>query len=176
MPARITIEFYYPTIAEYWTNRYFTSDAWTAAGTTMDALVAAHRPVLFDTAFITKIRVDDGVEDTDNFDTVSVNLAGTYAIAGLNPLPFWNVARVDFDVAGGGRPSRKYLRGILTEQNCNFTALESGLTTLLNTYADAVVATGAIIDPQGNDFVDGVVWPMPAMRQLRRGSKKKVIP
>jgi hypothetical protein len=83
---------------------------------------------------------------------------------------------VDFDVSGGGRPSRKYLRGALLEGDVNFMTLTSAITTPANTFADAIVAIGTIVDPQGNGFLDGVVWPAPQMRQLRRGSKKKITP
>lgn len=178
MPQRITIEHFNPNVGEYWVNRYFTTDAVDAAGDTLDALVAAHVAVHLASVLITKARIDDNVEGTDNFDTVSYNTAGTRSLGSdvQVMLPLFNVARVDFDVSGGGRPSRKYLRGTLIEGEVGFTGLASGLVAALNTYADAVVAIGTICDPQGNLFVDGVVWPYVQMRQLRRGSKKKSTP
>jgi hypothetical protein len=176
MPARIIVEFYDTVSAEYWTNRYFTSDPYTAAGDTIDALVAAHLPMLLNNCILTKVRVDDNVPDTDNFDTVGFNAAGTRTVGADHRYPLFNTVRVDFDVSGGGRPSRKYLRGALLEGDVNFTTLTSAIITPANTFADAIVAIGTIVDPQGNAFLDGVVWPAPQMRQLRRGSKKKITP
>src|SRR5687768_17061270 len=170
MPARIIVEFFNTGTAEYWTNRYFTSDAYTAAGTTIDALVAAHLPMLLNSCILTKVRVDDNVPDTDNFDTVSFNVTGTRAVGSDHMYPLFNTVRIDFDVAGGGRPSRKFLRAALLEGDVNFVTLQAGIITAANTFADAIVAIGTIVDPQGNDFIDGVVWPAPQMRQLRRGS------
>lgn len=176
MPQRITVEFYCSTVGEYWTNRYFTTDAVNAAGDTIDALAAAHISILRANCVLTKVRVDDNIEDTDNYDTVSFNTVGGLTTGGVNTLALFNVARVDFDVAGGGRPSRKYLRGYLTEADANFLGIETANVTQLNTFADAIVAIGTICDPQGALFVDGVVWPFVQMRQLRRGSKKKTTP
>ena len=176
MPSRITIAFYAPTAGQSWTNRYFTTDLWTAGGTTMDALVAAHKPVLTNNMYITNIRIDDNVEDTDNYDTVSVNQLGTQNPAGAELMPLWVTARVDFDVAGGGSPSRKYLRGFLREDLSNFTLLHTGAVTVLETFGNAIVAIGTICDPQGNLFVDAVPYLSPQMRQLKRASKKPVTP
>lgn len=176
MPQRITIEFFNTQTAEYWTNRYFTTDPVNAAGDTIDALVAAHLPMLLNSCLLTKARVDDNVENTDNFDTVSFNSTGTRTVGSDHMYPLFNTVRIDFDVSGGGRPSRKYLRGALLEGDVNFVTLASSIITPANTFADAIVAIGTICDPQGNAFVDGVVWPAPQMRQLRRGSKKKPTP
>lgn len=172
MPQRITVELYMPSQAEYWTNRYFTTDAVNAAGDTIDGLAAAYYAIGWSDIMVTKIRIDDNVENTDNYDTVTFNQFGSNAIGSEQHLPLFNVARVDFDVAGGGRPSRKYLRGLLTESGVTFTSLGSTTLTGLNSFGDAIVALGTICDPQGNLFVDAVPWPAPAMRQLRRGSKK----
>lgn len=176
MPQRITIQMYAPTQMYYWTNRYWTTDAVASAGDTLDALVAAHRLVLRSDFYVHSARIDDGVPNTDNFDTVTYNLAGTVTGDLATTLPFYNTARVDFDVAGGGRPSRKYLRGLLIENDISFVTLAAGAITNMNSYGDAVVAIGTICDPQGNLFVDAVPFPAPQMRQIRRGSKKPVTP
>lgn len=176
MPTRIIIEHYHASSGRRWTNRYFTTDAWTAAGTTMDALVAAHRAIMPTSVIITKVRVDDNVEETNNYDTVAINQAGLVDYSSQEMLPLWNTARVDFDVAGGGSPSRKFLRAVLAESNTNFMQLHPNLITALNTYGDAIVAIGTICDPQGQLFVDAVPWPSPQMRQQNRKKKKKSIP
>src|SRR5690348_14263926 len=113
MPARIIVESYCSLNGRFWTNRYFTTDAWTAAGDTIDALVDAHRNALTADSIITKVRVDDNVENTNNYDTVAFNAAGLLTAKGAALVPLFVVVRVDFDVAGGGSPSRKYMRGLL---------------------------------------------------------------
>lgn len=176
MPNRITIEMFNAQASEYWSNRYFTTAEVDDAGATLDAVVNAHRNILRNNCIVTKVRIDDNTEGTDNFDTVSVNAPGLKTFGSNELLPLFVVARCDFDVSGGGRPSRKYLRGYLLESQINFTTMDSSAVDDLNAFGDAIVAIGTICDPQGSVFVDAVPWPFPAMRQLRRGSKKKTTP
>lgn len=173
---QITIESYYPAFGEYWTNVYHVSAAdIDTAEDAMTPIVNAHKPMLSTGAFITKARVSDMVEGTDIYDTVAYNAAGTRTLPG-DTLPLWMTVRVDFNTAGGGRPSRKYLRGALDENNTTALALSAGLVTAAQTYAAAIVAITGLVDVDGQSFVNGEVWPAPQMRQLRRGSKKKVTP
>jgi hypothetical protein len=176
MPQRVTIQKFNSLTGRFWVNRYLTTALVSAGGATIDGLVAAERAILRSESIITSARIDDNVEETDNYDTVSVNLNGQLTGEGETSMPLFVVARVDFDVAGGGRPSRKYLRHVLTEASSGLTSIAPTIITALNNYAAAVVAVGTICDPQGNLFVDGVVWPYPQMRQLKRASKKKIIP
>lgn len=105
-----------------------------------------------------------------------VPLSGTGARSSSNPMPLFNVFRVDFNV-GGGRPSRKYLRApVLTTDNSS-GALVAGTITFLNTsYITPLVALGTVVDPQGQAFQSGAPYPLVGMRQLRRGSKRKTTP
>lgn len=176
MPSRIIIEFMHGSSLRRWTNRYYCTDAWTAGGATMDALVDAHKGILRADSIITKVRIDDNVANSNNYDTVAYNAAGTVAAATTTLLPLYDVARCDFDVAGGGSPSRKYLRGLLREEDVTFGEVDATIVTALNTYGDAVVAIGSICDPQGNLFVDAVPWPYRQHRQMGRRSKKRVTP
>lgn len=127
-------------------------------------------------SYITKARIDDNVKDTDNYDTVSYNREGEATHSTVELVPLFVVGRVDFDVSGGGSPSRKYLRAVLSEGDISFVSLGATAISRLNAFGDAIVAIGTICDPQGQLFVDAVVWPAPQMRQLRRGSKKKSTP
>lgn len=173
---RVTVEKFAPELAEYWTNRYLVTAANIAAAQAfIDPIVAAERTCLLNTFYVSKARVDDMVPNSDNYDTTSINLVGQRG-GTTGAVPLFVVARVDFDVSGGGRPSRKYLRGVLDKSDVSLLQLNPGVITALNTYADAIVAVGGVCDPQGQTFIDGVPWPAAAMRQLRRGSKKKTTP
>lgn len=178
MPVyRVMVEKHWAALNEFWTNVYYASGASLSdIATVATALVNAERPLYTAACTITKTHVDDMVPDTDVFETIPRNLSGTRTEPTSSHLaPLFVVARVDFAVAGGGRPSRKYLRGVLWETDFNISALESGMLTLLNTYATAVASSGAC-DPQGQDIASGSAKNAPAMRQLRRGSKKKLTP
>lgn len=176
MPQRLTITSFMAAAQEYWTNVYWTTDPVNAAGDTMDAVVAAHQMLLRSDCIITTARIDDAIEDTDNYDTVSYNVAGTLTAGGATMFPLWNTVRVDFDVAGGGRPSRKYMRGVTREDEVSFMNLGADTITNANAYGNAIVAVGTICDPQGNLFVDAVIWPYVQMRQLGRKRRKKSTP
>lgn len=175
MPFRITIEKYMASAAEYWTNIYHApGNDVAAAGVIAAGLVAAELPLYNAGIIITKYRVDDMVEDTDVGHTEVVNAVGTSGQGNVN-MPLFVVVRVDFSTIGGGRPSRKYIRGTLQEDDVTFTSLGASPITRCGIYAAAAIGTGFVdIDQQGiNSYA---VLPFPAMRQLRRGSKKKVAP
>jgi hypothetical protein len=175
MAVRLTVEKFHALSGEFWTNVY-----WLNQPTPDDALthandiVLAERNVTLPEVTFTKIRIDDGIENTEEWTTVVFNVPGLLTGQVGDPLPLFVVARVDFSVAGGGRPSRKYLRGVLTEGTMSFAAIASGLITALQAYANAVAATSAC-DVDGQDIVSGAPHLQPAMRQLRRGSKKNNI-
>lgn len=173
---RLTVEKYHNASAEYWVNRYYVNAADLADATLMsNGIVDAEKALYPNTVVITKSHVDDDVPLTLNYETTIRNLAGIRTAPTGDFLPLFVVARVDFSVAGGGRPSRKYLRGVLFEADTTFNTLGASILTALNTYASSVAASGAC-DPQGQDIIGGSPWNAPAMRQLRRGSKKKLVP
>jgi len=173
---RLHIEKYHALSSEYWVNRYFIDAATLAdAALASNGIVDAEKPLYSPDVVITKSHVDDNVPNTSNYQTTIRNLAGTRTSHAGDRLPLFVVARVDFSVAGGGRPSRKYLRGVFYEMDVSFSSIATLMLTSLNTYASSVAASGAC-DPQGQDIISGAAFLSPAMRQLRRGSKKKVIP
>lgn len=180
MPVyRCHIEKYHPDFGEYWTNVYHIfADNLTAAVPIMDAIVAAERPLYAATTMITKGRCDDGVPNTDAYRTKVYNQLGTrdVSVAG-QPLPLFVTARVDFSVADGGRPCRKYLRGVVREGDSGGVNIvnAANLITQLTAYANAIIAT-AVVDPQGFQLDSGAPMTPLQMRQLRRGRKKKVTP
>ena len=91
-------------------------------------------------------------------------------------LPAYCTARVDFGKAVG-RPCRKYLRINLGEsEQTNGIILAGVVTTITNNYINPLVAMNVVCDDNGDLIINGVVLTPVQMRQLRRGSKRKVGP
>jgi hypothetical protein len=160
---------------EYWTNRYIVAAATlgeaTAAG---NMIIGVERPIHAQNVLFTKYRVSDGVPDTDTYQVFNVNQYGTADHAGSPLLPLFNVLRVDFNTEGGGRPSRKYLRGCLAEIHIDFNTIRPADIAAWNTgYAAGMASLAAFVDVDGQQISGGSIYPFVSMRQLRRGSKRK---
>ena len=161
---------------EYWTNSYTveaaTLDDAHDAGMAIALLeVGIHSDqVLFD-----KMTVGDNIPGTDVFRTTILSANGERAAVGaLDPL--FNVVRVDFSV-GQGRPSRKYLRGILVENDAVGSNIASGLIDFINAeYVQPLIDLAAYVDVDGQAITSGSCYELVAMRQLRRGSKRRLAP
>jgi hypothetical protein len=172
--ARITIEKMYQ--GEYWTNVYFVDTTVESGGATALALVEAERAVHMSQVLFTKFRIDDNTENTDVYYTGIINTFGVRSAAAADLVALFNVVRVDFQAATG-RPSRKYLRGCLQESFVAFQTIDPAQVTFIQTnYADVVAGLTGYVDVDGENIVGGVVYPLLAMRQLRRGSKKRITP
>ena len=163
---------------ETWTNRYLTDQAVGSqpAEDLATTIANAERGLYFSDIRINKIRIATLLENDDVFQVWDPNLAGNRTGTATDRLPLWNVVRIDFG-AGLGRPSRKYLRGVLTEIDINGSSIASAIITgILTTYATAISNAAVIVDPQGSDL-DGFSIPAAiAMRQMRRGSKRRSTP
>lgn len=173
MPTfRATVEKYMPSRAEYWTNVYHVIAADLTEASTHANSIATHELALYTADItLTKVRVDDMNPLTDQFLTTVRNAAGTRTTATGEGVVLFVVGRVDFSVADFGRPCRKYIRG-LYEVDVVGMNLSTEYLGLLNTYANALEAL-PICDPAGKDITTGEAFPQVAMRQLRRGSKKR---
>lgn len=171
---QIDIEKFYQN--EYWTNRYIVEIANVAAGHAIaQAIVDAEQAVTNSLITFTKYRISDMVPDTDNFSTVALAVAGAHADA-AQLLPLFNVVRVDFSPAIG-RPSRKYLRVGLSEGIVDGATLTAAWkTSMMLNYADALLAIPEFVGPQGEPFISAAVFSAVGMRQLRRGTKRKLEP
>jgi hypothetical protein len=163
--------------AEYWTNRYIVdAPDIDTAGSKAAAIAQIERTVHRDLVTFTRWRVDDGVKDTDVFMITTMNVPGQYAAGAFPWLPLFNVAVVDFAVTLG-RPSRKYLRLPLLEEDVHNGQLIAGVITHLNTnYVNPLVMLEGYVDVDGQNILSGAVKPAVGMRQLRRGSKRKAQP
>jgi len=160
---------------EYWTNRYIIAAADMAAATSIAiGLTNIERSISFAPILHTKVRVSDGQPGTDVYQITNINLFGLLAMSTNTFLPLFNVVRVDFNTAGGGRPSRKYLRGCLGENNVTFNSIDAAHITTINTnYTQPLIDLVGFVDVDGQEIVSGGCHPFVAMRQLRRGSKRK---
>ena len=174
MPWRVTVE--KVLSGEFWTNRYILSsaslaDAYSAA---LDTIIPAERAVTSNYVTFVKVRVDDMVPNTDNYQTGILNMQGLRNVTG-DLMPLYVVARVDFTV-NASSPSRKYLRGVLYENDVTGPLqVSAGTQTVINdAYVAPMVALASFVDVDGQDIVGGATNPNVGMRQLRRGSKKKL--
>ena len=159
---------------EYWTNRYIVSaltlaDAATVAESILDLEQNIHRTIVL----FTKVRTSDQTPNTDVYRVRSVNEFGELEIAEGQRLPLWNVLRVDFST-GSGRPSRKYLRLPIYEGDIVDGQFNSGFMSTMGTgYSVPLLAVTGFEDVDGEAFTESTVMPFMAMRQLRRGSKRR---
>lgn len=160
---------------EYWTNRYIVAAPdLPSAVAIASQIVGIERAIYSNVILVTRYRVSDGQPDTDVYQVINVNLFGNMATPTTDLLPLFVVARFDFNTAGGGRPSRKYIRGTLTEGGIAFNTITPTTVTFLDTtYAAPLVALAGFVDVDGQEIVSGSVFPQVSMRQLRRGSKRK---
>ena len=159
---------------EYWTNRYVVRGANLAeAHAAGQVILGYERLIHANTVLFVKWRTSDGKPNTDTYAVSNSNLFGGRAL-GPQLFPLFNVIRVDFNTEGGGRPSRKYLRGCLNEEEVDFNALQVGLINLVNNnYASALAGFSPYVDVDNQELIAGSVYPFVGMRQLRRGSKRK---
>lgn len=157
---------------EYWTNRYMLSNpSLESAILTAAAIVDAERAVHAAGVTFTRYRISDVDPTTDNFVIVPLGTAGLRIIT--TSLPLFNVARVDFP-AGTGRPSRKYLRLPIAEEDQDNGTFTSTFVSLINqNYGVVLGDIDEFVDVDGEPLGTGICQPKVGMRQLRRGSKKR---
>lgn len=159
---------------EYFTNRYYLQGEDLASLVSPAfQIVTAERAITDNRIAFTKYSIRTTVDLDYNFITVPLNVFGTMDNGGSDLLPLFNVVKVDLQ-AVTGRPSRKYMRGVLAENAVTNMRLNQGLVDAVQTnYATVLAGLDALVDPQGTNLIAGTVDPAVRMRQLRRGSKKK---
>jgi hypothetical protein len=173
----VDIEKYYPSKAEYWTNRYIiqASDIGSAQASA-DAIVDIERAAHTANVTFTKYHLRDTDPTTDLFRVVFLTGVGDQAAVLAEQLPLFCVVRCDFTVANG-RPSRKYIRMPLWEAvQADGLLTQAMIDYVQQNYVDPLVALSAYVDVDGEAIIGGSVFPAVAMRQLRRGSKRKQNP
>lgn len=160
-----------------WTNVYLTECADLFAAASAAVIIWQHEQLFHkNQVIITKYRVSDETPGSDSFVVVPVGQPGT----GGNAIGFWplfNAVRVDFQAQGFGRPSRKYYRLPLIENDVDDgqidPALTGGiLTNLADMIADLAANSTPFVDPQGQLLGPPVVMGSVAMRQLHRKRRR----
>lgn len=166
---------------EFWTNVYYVAASDLAnAALAADTIVSAERVFHSNRIIFTKARARTALKGDDVFTTTTYNTMGQYG-AGGNHLPLFNVVRVDIG-ASAGRPSRKYYRtdfgqaqvfdGLFLVEYIN--VVRTALLDMQNTLS-ADAHTWNDVDGQGLTQFPSVS-PTIGMRQLRRGSKRRLTP
>jgi len=163
---------------EYWTNRYLCSFqvGTVEAESLATLLMDAERKLYFPDVSINKIRIASAAPDDNVFQSWSPGTTGSRGQLATARLPLFCVLRVDFG-AGLGRPSRKYIRGCLTEIDVIGDVLDWNASgALFSAYGQAVSDAVGVVDPQGDDLNGFSVYRSVGMRQLRRGSRRRSTP
>lgn len=161
---------------EFWTNRYILNSADLASATAVGAqIVTAERTIHTTDVNFNRYRVADLDPLTDIFTITPIGLTGGVTKS-TDYLPLFNVLRVDFGVEQG-RPSRKYLRLPIQEsQQVDFAFTPGFLAFVQTNYVDAMLGISQYVDVDGQNIINGAPKESVAMRQLRRGSKRRVTP
>ena len=170
----VDIQKYYGT--EFWTNRYMVEAAsLTAADAIGAAITELEKAVTNNRITFDKRRTSSIVEGDEEYVITSLATPGEGTDA--TPLyPLFNVVRVDFS-PGSGRPSRKFLRGVLTEGHADGMNLTSTISTFVATeYAVPLRDLAGFVDVDGQTFLSATVYNQISMRQLRRGSRRRTTP
>lgn len=146
----------------------------------VDVLEDLEIPLLHSTVTLDAIRISSAAPGDDIFAIIPLGVAGTSSDGG-DLLPFWNCARVDMSVIGGGRPSRKWWKGFLTESLVTAMQITSGAVGVLNTAFNAAIFTAndlghAFHDPDGQDWDVAVTQATVAMRQMHRKRRRSPAP
>lgn len=163
--------------SEYWTNVYYieAADIDTAA-TYLDNLMDVEQATHSQQVTVEKGRVTPVPNPGNAFITHEFHESGGY-INSEPLMPLFNTIRVDMNVAAG-RPSRKFLRGVLHMDAIDADGyLVAGYQThILNNYITPLEGYGWLVDESGNDIVGFTLQGKPSDRQLRRGSKRRTTP
>lgn len=166
---------------EFWTNVYYVqqsdlSNANTDAGTIAGIEATFH----LENVQFTKARIRTVAEGDEIFVTRPLGFIGARDNSGGQLLPLFNVVRVDIG-AITGRPSRKYYRGTLlsSDVQANGTIVEA-YRAFVEQQVDILLGSGLngvpLRDVDGEELTVSTAFQTIGMRQLRRGSKRRLQP
>lgn len=164
---------------ETWTNIYYVE-----AATSQDAVAPAGAIVVQEQSFhatgveFTRLRVRSVAVGDEDYQIVPIAQQGQRALLSA-VLPLFNVLRCDFTALGGGRPSRKFYRGCIGADDLGADGrLVEGVAAAANTALTALVTnlTGELVDVDGQALIGATVFRVVGMRQLRRGSRRRLEP
>lgn len=168
----------HPLEVRPWSNRYIVEATSLAeASAQADTIAQAERVFHNQSTLFTYARTSSVTEGDSLYTTTPLNLGGLRADPTDN-LPLWNVVRVDVTVLLGGRPSRKYYRLPLGENDVNNYIIIAGTQNLIGDAVNSLITTmiaasTPIVDPDGQDWFSATVVPRVAMRQLHRKRRRR---
>ncbi len=161
---------------EYWTNVYHVAASSQATAMLYaEAIVDLERQSALSSVQFVRNRVAPFPGPSEGT-IIPIGLVGV--VAGDGWLPLFNVVRVDFP-APTGRPSRKYYRLPLAESAQTNGVLDQNVRAIIQGRFDAYFASpnsSGLIDIDGQLLVSARVMSNVGMRQLRRGSKRRLQP
>lgn len=163
--------------SEAWTNVYYGLPEGTGGYplALVDAILAAERAVTHPTVSFTRTRISSTARGDDMYRIVQHNVAGQSATTG-DVMPLFVVARVELGTVQG-RPSRKYLRGVLTETEVAVGVVSANAITRINNgYSTPIAAAAGLTDVDGQEIISATVVSAVGMRQLRRRSRSRFDP
>jgi len=163
---------------EFWSNRYHCDAASLAAADLIANSVATLEIATTDSRVtVTVARTRTAAPGDTDFIIRPINAPGNRDGGANALLPLFNVVRIDIPIPAGGRPSRKYLRGILTVANVGQFVLSSALaSSVQGVYCDNLADITGLTDESGNPIGTPLVSNDISMRQLRRGSRRRTTP
>jgi hypothetical protein len=161
--------------AQEWTNTYVVEAASITAARDIGVQIAAIEIDVHQTYVeFRRLRTSTRVPGDDTYIITNLIGNGTFSTNG-DALPLFNTVRVDLN-AESGRPSRKYLRGVVSEGDQNFGQLGGVVIARAQAYGAALAALDGYVDVDGQQLISATVSTQVAMRQLRRGSRRSATP
>jgi hypothetical protein len=161
---------------EYWTNVYHCAAAnQTAAKAVAAEIVILERQMHRQVVTFTSYRVAPYPGPSEG---TIIPIGQPGLLTGTLHLPLFNVLRVDFP-APTGRPSRKYYRLPIGEDDQTDGFINEATRLTFQSYVDTFFAepeSDSLIDVDGQPLTSGVVMRAVGMRQLRRGSRRRLLP
>lgn len=161
---------------EFWTNVWHVARSTQAAAqTAASAIVELERGLHTTDVEFTSYRVAPFPGPAEGT-IIPIGLTGVQNA--VNYIPLFNVMRVDFP-APTGRPSRKYWRLPVSEVMIENGVFTPAMVTAYQSNIDSYFASpgsAGLIDVDGQLLVSGRVIPSVGMRQLRRGSRRRLQP
>jgi hypothetical protein len=161
---------------EYWTNVYHVARSNQASARLFaEKVIALEREFHHNLTVFTSYRVTPFPGPAEG----TVVPVGLFGIGGAGPyLPLFCCLRADFP-APTGRPSRKYWRLPIEEVAQVNGQIEPTFVSAWQGVVDAFFASpdsAGMIDIDGQLLTSGRILPAVAMRQLRRGSRRRITP
>lgn len=160
--------------SEFWSNRYIVrATSLALAQTFAGTIVAVEGQIHSSLVTFTRYRVSTVDQNDENYVIIPLNAQGQRTTSQL--LPLFNTLRVDI-VPTSGRPSRKFYRGVLQEDDINGDAVINTFSAFIDNFVNDLIITETgpqIVDPQDTVFTDANIHPFVQMRQLRRSRRKR---